>query len=123
MNKNILNEDQLLQNEIQRLIEKNDLLDIQGADHDRIIQSFLKLTFEQRKELISWYEDNRWVETKTISTRIDKSNFESTHFYVSGSDVAVAMMLLGFSLNSSRETNVSEKSMNKLSSKKVSSWN
>lgn len=103
---------------INKLLKANGISEMQGVPKKEMIDGYLKIPPNQREMLLSWYADNRWTVTKATKTWIDKNNFEKHNFYVSGSDVAITMLLLGFKVNSSREANVSERSMKRLMNKR-----
>lgn len=102
---------------IRELLKANGINEIHGDSSEEVIARYLKLTDKERGTLTDWYADNKWIVTKKTSTWIEKNSFERNHFYISGSDAAITMMLLGFKVNHKREANVSERSMNRLTNK------
>lgn len=103
---------------IRDLLKSNGINEMHGDSSEEMIAKYLKLTDEERATLILWYADNQWTVTKSTRTWLDKNSFEVDHFYISGSDAAITMLLLGFKVNHKREVNVSERSMARLARKR-----
>lgn len=107
-----LKNDRMLRHRILQLLEENGIKVMYGLKPNEIADSFIEYSHEQRQEIINWYEN--LGKTKTNLNFIEKTGFEEAHFYISGTDALVAMMLLGFCVNDHRMANVSARDMRRL---------
>lgn len=90
--------DEELRQLIIQLAEQNNIDTMYNHSPSKMADSFLAYT----KIILDWYSG------------IAKNGFERKYFYIAGIDAALAMMILGYKVNSDRRANVVQASMDRL---------
>lgn len=101
--------DEFLKKRIIKLAEENDLQLMYHLTPAEMADHFLAYTPLGRQFILDWYGGMRKI--KTGMNWINKEGFEHKYFYIGGTDAVIAMMLLGFKVDSHRYANVSASDM------------
>lgn len=104
--------DEELRQMIVQLMKHNNVEAIHNKTPNEIAESFLAYTTIGRQIILDWYSG--LAKTKNKMNWIEKNGFERKYFYISGTDAAAAMMLLGYKVRSDRYANITQISMDRL---------
>lgn len=101
-----------LKDMIIQLANKNGIEEMYESSPSEMADYFLSYTTLGRQIILDWYSGLE--RTKGKMNFIQKKGFERKYFYIGGIDAAVALMLLGYKVDSHRYANVTKKSMESL---------